>query len=965
MFLSLALTASAVAAPERPTIPILDAPTLTAACQQAIDDATAAYAKLEALPIEQASVATVLDAWDDAYIALEDVNGPVSTLVSLHPDAKVRDAGRACRLKISSVLGEVHHNDKLFERINAVTTTDAVAQQLKNDIIASFEDNGVTLPKDKRARAKEISDRIAVLAQEYNKNIRDNNTKLTFTPAEYEGLPQSYIERLKKPDGTIEVTLDNPDYFPFMASSKNDEARKRYYIAFYRRGGARNLAILEEVVKLRKELASLHGARSFAHYRLKRQMAETPEAVHQFLDDVTESGAVIERRNIDELRKLKAETLGTPLADTKLTRWDVSYWREQYNQRRFNLDQESTRKYFPPEATLAWLIDVTERVYTLKFENSHAPLWHPDVVVYDVKDASSDAWIGTVYLDLYPREGKFKTAASFSPRSGSKRTGRTPITVVGANFDRKGLSFGSVEVLFHEFGHAMHDLLSETAYASNAGTNTETDFVEAPSQIYEEWARRPQTLALLKTHCSGCPEVDAKVIKALLEARNFGAVFFNSMNYEWARLDMALAGEAPGKPMEHWRAIEGISPLGHVAGSEMPGIFHHILGGYAAGYYGYIWAEVIGKDMLSAWGDNLLDAAVGARFRKTVLARGGEEPAKRMVERFLGRPMSSRAFFDELKAAAPRHFIYFDRERDRIREATFLSSRAEGAQLKYTWSELEPEKGKYDFSAIRGDYEFLQSKGKKLFLQLQDVSFYDSIVNVPPYLREDPVYGGGVARQYEIEGGREDAARPGGWVARRWDPAVRERFRLLLLALGKEFDGRIEGINLAETSVVFGDSGKLFPAGFTHDAYRDAILANLAALAEAFPRSVKIQYVNFMPGEWLPRTDKGYMESVFRRAAELGVGVGGPDLLPYRKSQMNHSYPRLKEVAGKIPTSIAVQDGNYEYINPRTEKRVTLDELLAFANEFLEVDYLFWAAQEPFYSRQVLPFLDELHKQGR
>src|SRR5688572_10055444 len=176
-----------------------------------------------------------------------------------------------------------------------------------------------------------------------------------------------------------------------------------------------------------------------------------------------------------------------------------------------------------------------------------------------------------------------------------------------------------------------------------------------------------------------------------------------------------------------------------------------------------------------------------------------------------------------LRAAATRHFIYFDLERERIREAAFLSSRAEGAQLKYTWSELEPQKDRYDFSAIRSDREFLHSKGKKLFIQLQDVSFYDGIVNVPAYLREDPVYHGGVARQYEIEGGREDAARPGGWVARRWDPAVLERFRLLLLALGKEFDGKIEGINLAETSVVFGETGKLFPAGFTHQAYRDEI----------------------------------------------------------------------------------------------------------------------------------------------
>lgn len=649
LFVSIALTASAVAAAERPTIPILDAPTLTAACSQAIADAKAAYAKLEALPVEQANVASVLEAWDDAFIALEDVSGPVGTLVSVHPDTTVRDAGRACRVRISSFLGEVYQSEKLFERVNAVTTTNTVAQQLKSDIIASFEDAGVTLPKERRARAKEIADRIAVLAQEYNKNIRDNNTKLTFTPAEYEGMPQAYVDRLKKPDGTIEVTLDNPDYFPFMAASAHDEARKRYYIAFYSRGGPRNLAILEEVVALRKELAALHGARSYAHYALRRRMAETPEAVQKFVGEVAASSAAGERRNLEELRKLKAETLGTPLASTKVTRWDVNYWRDRYTQRHFQVDQESTRKYFPPDAAVAWMIDVTERVYSLKFEKSHAPLWHPDVQVYDVKDAATQALLGTVYLDLYPREGKFKTASAFSTRHGSTRTGRTPISVVGTNFDRQGLSFGSVEVLFHEFGHAMHNILSETTYASNAGTNTEVDFVEAPSQIYEEWARRPQTLALLEAHCKGCPKVDAKLIQALLDARRFGDVLFDAVNLEWTRLDMALTAEAPGKPMEHWKAIEGASPLGHVPGSEMPGIFHHVLGGYAAGYYGYVWSEVIGKDMLSAWGDNLLDAGVGTRFRKTILARGGEEPAKRIVEKFLGRPMSSKAFFDDLK----------------------------------------------------------------------------------------------------------------------------------------------------------------------------------------------------------------------------------------------------------------------------------------------------------------------------
>jgi hypothetical protein len=186
---------------------------------------------------------------------------------------------------------------------------------------------------------------------------------------------------------------------------------------------------------------------------------------------------------------------------------------------------------------------------------------------------------------------------------------------------------------------------------------------------------------------------------------------------------------------------------------------------------------------------------------------------------------------------------------------------------------------------------------------------------------------------------------------------VQERFHRLLLALGKEFDGKVEGINLAETAVSFGESGRLFPKGFTPAAYRDAILTNMRALKSAFPKSVAMQYANFMPGEWLPDKDRLYLRSVYERAVGLKVGVAGPDLLPYKPGQMSHCYPLIRQCAGKIPTGIAVQDGNYQHKNPKSEQPVTISELVAFATEYLKVDYIFWCTQEPFYSRNLIPFL--------
>ena len=219
-----------------------------------------------------------------------------------------------------------------------------------------------------------------------------------------------------------------------------------------------------------------------------------------------------------------------------------------------------------------------------------------------------------------------------------------------------------------------------------------------------------------------------------------------------------------------------------------------------------------------------------------------------------------------------------------------------------------------------------------------------------------PLDGGGGA----CLGDDEEHAVPGGWVARRWDPAVRERFHKLLDALGKEFDGRIEGINLAETSVTFGESGRLFPKGFSFDAYRDAVIDNMKALRRAFPKSVVMQYANFMPGEWLPGNDRGYLKSVYRAAQESNVGVGGPDLLPHRRGQLNHSYPLIREASASVPTGIAVQDGDYEDVDPKTGVRTTVPELIKFATEQLKVEYIFWCTQEPFYSEQLIPILKGL-----
>lgn len=316
------------------------------------------------------------------------------------------------------------------------------------------------------------------------------------------------------------------------------------------------------------------------------------------------------------------------------------------------------------------------------------------------------------------------------------------------------------------------------------------------------------------------------------------------------------------------------------------------------------------------------------------------------------------ALTGSIPAFAVENYVYFDLERGRIKDEIFLKTpELVGAQLKYTWKELEPRKDQYDFSSIQSDLDFLKAKGKKLFVQIQDVSFAMKNKHVPEYLVTEPEYHGGVAIHYVGEG---QNAKPEGWIARRWDPNVAARFYKLLLELGKQFDGKIAGLNLPETAFAYGDREDLLPNGFTYGGYRDSVIENLKVLKKAFAKTIAIQYANFMPGEWLPEDNKNFLGSIYAVAAEIGVGIGGPDLLPYKPGQMKHAYRFIPQYAEKAPVGMAIQWNNYKHVNPRTGKEVTVDEIYRFGVDYLKSDYLFWCTQEPYYTQKVIPFLKEV-----
>jgi hypothetical protein len=309
------------------------------------------------------------------------------------------------------------------------------------------------------------------------------------------------------------------------------------------------------------------------------------------------------------------------------------------------------------------------------------------------------------------------------------------------------------------------------------------------------------------------------------------------------------------------------------------------------------------------------------------------------------------------------NFVFFGHDRELLPNHSFLKIKGfDGAQITYSWRQLEHGEDGYEFDDIDADLKILKAHNLKLWIQLQDTTFMPNRQAVPAYIMQGKEYNGGANPQYN-EDDKID-----GWVARRWDPAVRARFQKLLMKLGERYDGVIAGINLQETAIGISEDGIAKAPGFTNLGYRDAVKDNMRALKEAFKSSVVMQYVNFMPGESLPDIDKGLMKSLFDYGEEIGIAIGAPDLMPKRPYQQAHAYKFMKQKkqAGKLTIGIAVQDGNYigttgasSEPKPGEKWPDIVPELADYAKDTLGASYVFWCIQEPYFSQNVIPFFSK------
>lgn len=643
-----AATPQPTAAALRGAFPQPSADQIPALCDATITDAKARLEKLKALPLAQANAKTVLSAWNGLDIAQQNLSGPLELLGETSPDAAVRAAAEACNLKLSALPNEYLQSEALYQRVAAVKTSNPIDAAARQSILDDFKERGVNLAAPARARAKEIFDRLDKLSQDFQRNTRDVNTKLAFSEADVKGVPaQVLAKRAKDAQGNYLFALDYPEQAAIMRNAEVESTRKAFYLAFNQRGGQANLDILKEATVLRLELAKLMGFSNFADWATQRKMAGSAAAVNTFLVDVQGRAEALERKEIAELRQEKVKFTGA--SDAVLNAWDTNFFDQRLKKERYSVDPSEVRAQFPTEPTLAWMMKVTSTLYGVQFQpNKSLPVWQADVRAYDVLEGKTGKYLSSFYLDLFPREGKFKHAAAFTVRGVSLAENRTPISVLVTNFSRDGFDQDELRTLYHEFGHIMHGVLSKTRYVLNAGTAVKRDFVEAPSQMFEAWARRPESLALFASVCATCKPIDMKLIDRMNASRAFGQGRFYATQRLYAAYDMSLHTATAVDPMQSWIDISSKTPMGYTEGNRLPAAFGHLMGGYQAGYYGYMWSEVLALDMRSAFGSNVMDTTKGAQYRKLILERGGEQAPTELVQAFLGRKPSPDAFFQEI-----------------------------------------------------------------------------------------------------------------------------------------------------------------------------------------------------------------------------------------------------------------------------------------------------------------------------
>lgn len=575
-------------------------------------------------------------------------------------------------LKVSPELtrfeSSVSMNAKLFARVKTLYDKRAAlgltADQMKllEDTYLGFVRNGVNLGEDEQKAFAKNQERLSELTQRFNQNVLADNNSYTLhvtDKGQLGGLPENVLAaareeaQKRKLEGYV-FTLAYPSFGPFMTYADNQELREQMWRAYNSRGNrggeTDNNDLIRQITALRLEQAKLLGYSTYAEYVLSNRMVESPARLKKFQQDLYNACYPVAVKDLKAVTRYAKENGQIK----RLYRWDVSYWTEKLKQEQYNFDEEQLRPYFQLEKVRQGIFDLYGRLYGLTFkENSDIEVYHPDVKAFEVSDGGK--FMGVLYLDMHPRESKRSGAwmTEFRDQNGIKGHEHRPLIQVVCNFSKPVgdkpalLSFDEVETFMHEFGHAMHGMLSEVTYPSQSGTNVYRDFVELPSQIMENWCYETEFLNTFARHYKTGELIPAEYIKKIRECQNYMAGYYCLRQLSLGMVDFAfhsITEPIEGK-IENFEQAHMVELIAPVEGCNTSTAFTHIFaGGYASGYYGYKWAEVLDADAFSQFKQNgIFDKATATRFRNEVLSKGGTAHPAQLYRNFMGREPDQNA----------------------------------------------------------------------------------------------------------------------------------------------------------------------------------------------------------------------------------------------------------------------------------------------------------------------------------